>query len=826
LFFSAFKGSALISSLRRHNFLSLALAVASGTFIAASGGPALAACTPGGNVNNQTITCSNTLSTDYNAGDGADTLNFLDGTTQNAGVTVRADPEPAFTTGYPDTINFKAGAPVSAGITLNGRVIGNEGNDTINIEQNASVLITATGILAGNEGVDDINIDGTLTINDGGELNAGDNGDTIDISGIVTNGGFFRAGDGDNTVTILSTGILNNGSTGRIASGTGDDKYIINGTLNNGYEFNSGGGNDTITVNGRVNNTGNFRAGDGGDQIIIQGEFINTGAGSIIGGIGQNTITVLDGGLLQTASAIDLLGNSSNLVNGGTLRIGGTGAMTVTNLTGNFQQQATGRLSVDVDLANSTSDQMLVSGTAELYGIVDVNLLSSTLLSRQITLLTSQGTLTDAGLELAGVSNTQVITYGLSATDHDLLLDVTVDFVTDDGKLTENQTALGAYFNDVAADSSGPFAGLLTSLAGISGAADYRNALDQLMGAEYAQHLQSVLWSTRGINRVVTERMECGSDGGAYAQADGSKVLPAADAFIPATGCFEPGRLALWARGFGSWNSLDGDSNAPGFEETQYGLLFGADYSFEGNWFMGLTGGYFDSEGDFDDFGARSGAGIDYHGLQLAAYGGYDDSIFYVRGILAYGNYDGESTRLVDEPGGITGQLTGDPSSNVMSFYGETGYRFALGSTGHATPFAGLSVAGAHLDGFTERDSDATGAALEVSDAEANSLATVLGLRLDAALPAGTGLLLPELSLAWSHEFGDTRQDLEMSFAGAPAGSSFDVEGSDVARDSLLVDAGAKVQLSGNLEVGVFYNGWFSSDYTSNAVAARLGVSF
>ena len=38
---------------------------------------------------------------------------------------------------------------------------------------------------------------------------------------------------------------------------------------------------------------------------------------------------------------------------------------------------------------------------------------------------------------------------------------------------------------------------------------DYQDFLDQLTGAEHANYLQSVLWSTRTIKRTITERMEC-----------------------------------------------------------------------------------------------------------------------------------------------------------------------------------------------------------------------------------------------------------------------------------------------------------------------------
>lgn len=360
---------------------------------------------------------------------------------------------------------------------------------------------------------------------------------------------------------------------------------------------------------------------------------------------------------------------------------------------------------------------------------------------------------------------------------------------------------------------------------------EYKDVLAQLSGAEYAQHLQSVLWSTRAVNNIISERMEC-SDGAAYvktsnaAKVGGNAIVPTADAPMASSGCHAQGQASVWARGFGQWNSLDGDSNAPGYDEDQYGFMFGADYAFHESLFLGVAGGYFNSAGNFDGWGGRQGAAINYDGLQLAAYGGYDNSVYYLRGVVSYGNYAGDSKRDFNYRGAAPVQLTGDPTSDTWAFYGETGYRFALSELGSLTPFAGLSIATASLDGFTEDQSLGSDAALEIHDSSANSVASVLGVRFEADVPMGSGVFTPAVSVSWMHEFGQTAQEVDMSFAGAPAGADFTAKGSEVARDSVLLGAGAKFGFTDAIDFGVFYNGQFNTDYTSNAVTARLGYKF
>ena len=141
------------------------------------------------------------------------------------------------------------------------------------------------------------------------------------------------------------------------------------------------------------------------------------------------------------------------------------------------------------------------------------------------------------------------------------------------------------------------------------------------------------------------------------------------------TGCFVPRQGRVWARGYGSWNSQDGDDEAPGYDEHLLGLVVGYDYAFNENWFAGSRRrlsrlGTWTSTG----WGGRPGAAIDYDGWQVAAYGGYDNSVVYARGILAYGWYDGDSSREIANPD-VAGNLTGKPRLACLSFYGETGYR-------------------------------------------------------------------------------------------------------------------------------------------------------
>ena len=80
--------------------------------------------------------------------------------------------------------------------------------------------------------------------------------------------------------------------------------------------------------------------------------------------------------------------------------------------------------------------------------------------------------------------------------------------------------------------------------------------------------------------------------------------------------------------------------------------------------------------------------------------------------------------------------------------------------------------------------------------------------------------------MAWAHEFGDTRQELNTGFVEGPPGTVFPVVGSTVARDAPVIGADLNLAITDGIDLRLSYDGWINSDYTSNAVSAKLGWRF
>ena len=86
--------------------------------------------------------------------------------------------------------------------------------------------------------------------------------------------------------------------------------------------------------------------------------------------------------------------------------------------------------------------------------------------------------------------------------------------------------------------------------------------------------------------------------------------------------------------------------------------------------------------------------------------------------------------------------------------------------------------------------------------------------------------LVPELRLAWQHEFGQTDYSLVSSFANG-AGNSFTVTGAEIGRDSMLIGTGFAVHWNDRWSTYAYYDGeLFRTNYLSNNISAGFRFSF
>jgi len=247
----------------------------------------------------------------------------------------------------------------------------------------------------------------------------------------------------------------------------------------------------------------------------------------------------------------------------------------------------------------------------------------------------------------------------------------------------------------------------------------------------------------------------------------------------------------FFATGTGEWTDVETTHQARGGSFSSGGVTVGADYRVNGNFVVGLFGGYAHSKADL-----ASGGDITADGGRGGLYGTYFNDGFYVNA-LASGAYNHYKIHRDTLGGTARGTTDGGQFDALLG----AGYDFHLGSV-TLGPVASVQYSYVGFDRFEESGSDAP---LNVSRNHQDSLRTLLGAKIAASWNVGTMVFRPEVRAQWKHEYLDREGAIESGFVGSNA--LFTVHGPQIGRDSLVLDAGAALDLNRNLSLFAWYTG-------------------
>ncbi|HVE07172.1 MAG TPA: autotransporter domain-containing protein, partial [Paraburkholderia sp.] len=363
-----------------------------------------------------------------------------------------------------------------------------------------------------------------------------------------------------------------------------------------------------------------------------------------------------------------------------------------------------------------------------------------------------------------------------------------------------------------------------------------RTAFNQLDGELHASTKSMLLIDSRYLRDAVTDRLREGlapSSGPLSALSAGSAQCDTrlAQGALPANGanaaetahggsrdaCVDPRpyQPVVWAQAYGSDSKLAGNSNVSGIDRSTAGFIGGADMALNDQWRIGLAGGFAHSSLDND---LNSSASVDsYH---IAMYGGAQYGPVGVRLGAAYTWNDIGMDRYPNFTG-FSDHDKSDYSAKTAQVFGEVGYaipldRFAL------EPFAGLAYVNLHTDGFTENGGDG---ALRSSGETDNIGFSTLGLRIATRLGSLPLAAFSAHAMAgWRHAFGNAQPTSTLAFVSG--GSSFDVAGVPIARDTAVVELGLDANVAKNMTLGVSYSGQYGGGSHDNAIWGRFAWKF
>ncbi|WP_237717119.1 autotransporter outer membrane beta-barrel domain-containing protein [Cupriavidus basilensis] len=296
------------------------------------------------------------------------------------------------------------------------------------------------------------------------------------------------------------------------------------------------------------------------------------------------------------------------------------------------------------------------------------------------------------------------------------------------------------------------------------------------------------------INGVLLDRL-----GGACADAPAWPIQ-----------CARPGEQG-WAQATGNITRVDGNHDAPGYDDRRYGFLAGLDHPL-GDWTLGVAAGY--SHGDVSEDGTGSRGSLDT--LRVAGYGGRALGPVNLAGTLGYA-YDFLSSKR-----SFAGLGNAEGSAHGQELH--AGVQAAVPLPAGAlvvTPRAGVRYQYFHGQTFSE--TGPTSQSLTVGAQNLRSLQPYVGLTvgypllMQAERPA-----LIEARLGYAYETLGTGREVAVTSAD---GTGFVIPGATSSRGMLSAGLSLALPLRKSLDLQASYDTLIRTGNVS-AQTFKLGLNY
>ncbi|OKH88223.1 hypothetical protein LF95_16365 [Thalassospira sp. TSL5-1] len=270
----------------------------------------------------------------------------------------------------------------------------------------------------------------------------------------------------------------------------------------------------------------------------------------------------------------------------------------------------------------------------------------------------------------------------------------------------------------------------------------------------------------------------------------------------------------LWGQILGGSAHRAGDSENDGFTSKSVGLTTGFDHLITPDLLGGVALSWVRSWTDGSN--ASNGSTNTLDSYQMTFYGTYRINRLAVDGQIGAGwnHYDQERTISF-----LGNTASADYNGQQYMARTRVGYDFNFGET-TLTPFAGLRWLGAHTDSYKETGA---GAANNSVNSQNNSSVThEVGARTDWNIETATGIVSPEVSAAWIHDYTDNTVDT----TGQIGGTDYTIETKGLASDGIRLGLGLSYITDDSISLKLSYDGELRAGYQSQTATLRLNWDF
>ncbi|WP_434675591.1 autotransporter outer membrane beta-barrel domain-containing protein [Pseudomonas sp. D3-10] len=297
-----------------------------------------------------------------------------------------------------------------------------------------------------------------------------------------------------------------------------------------------------------------------------------------------------------------------------------------------------------------------------------------------------------------------------------------------------------------------------------------------------------------------------------------SSVAPISSGMLSAMGRNNPtgehGNGQVWVQAIGNNGSLAKQLGSFALKHSTKGLMLGTDWAVSPDWRLGVIGSKTQTRLDSYQFDGALDSWL------VGAYALRQDGPVALRLGAVYGSHDGSTKRHVAF-NGFRDHLKGRYDATTQQIFGQVGYNLDVGHF-DMEPYIQVGYQRYQRDAYAEKGGDA---ALQYHDQSQEHFSSDLGLRIALPFAFDQGMrLTPRVDVGWKHLYGDIRGSSHQRLANG--GSTYIIQGVELDRDSLLLQAGLDLAMSPRHTLGLSYSAETGQDNRNGALTGQWRMAF
>lgn len=290
-------------------------------------------------------------------------------------------------------------------------------------------------------------------------------------------------------------------------------------------------------------------------------------------------------------------------------------------------------------------------------------------------------------------------------------------------------------------------------------------------------------------------------------------------------------KFSAFVNGVGGVGDIKGNAQENAADFNNAGVIVGADYRINDHFLAGLAGGYTNVKSDYIPNTNVAGGGINADVFNVSLFSSYDINDFYVDGSFSYGWSDYDVKRRVvilsnnlTSTGGANRTATSNPNGDQYSTALGLGYNFHRAAL-IMSPFARVNYFHGQIDRYSEQG--AFGLNLDVDKQNFESLQSSAGAQISYALSESFGVITPQASFSYNHEFLNDSRNITAKYSADPNGFTLNAITSNPDRNYFIFTTGVSSVLQGGVQMFFNYQTLLGYDrVTSHGFTGGMRLEF